>query len=197
MARRPRIIHPGELYHVTQRGSRKQPVFGDEEDFEKYLTLLRRNLEKRDVLLHQYCCMTNHVHLLVQPFDLTGLPRAIQVAHSSYARFVNEKNAWVGHLWHSRFRSSRVFPDALVHVVRYIARNPVEAHLVSKAVDWPHASTRDLAGIGSDPYITSRILNGIRPNWSEEFSRPMSQAGLRELQSHLHQGHPVGTAQAA
>ena len=40
MARRPRIHYPGALYHVITRGNRRQGVFLDERDFERFLTYL-------------------------------------------------------------------------------------------------------------------------------------------------------------
>ena len=36
MARKPRIHFPGALYHVISRGNRRQVIFRDEGDYERY-----------------------------------------------------------------------------------------------------------------------------------------------------------------
>ncbi|MHC5022247.1 MAG: transposase [Planctomycetota bacterium] len=193
MPRPTRLFLPGHLYHLTQRGSRKHTVFGDEEDFEVYLPLLRRNLESRGVLLHQYCCMTNHVHLLVQPSNETGISAAMSAAHGQFARYLNRKNDWVGHVWHGRFRDSLVWPSATKKVIKYIARNPVEGGLVMKAVDWPYSSARDLAGMALDPFITCRRLRlAADVDWRVELDIPMGEDELEALKERLHAGLEVG-----
>lgn len=192
MPRRPRIILPGELYHVTQRGTRKQTLFADEEDFETYLSGLRKQLERHDVLLHQYCCMTNHVHLFVQPADPTGLSRAIASAHGQFTRFLNKKNGWVGHAWHARFRASLVWANRVVEVACYVARNPVEGGLVSRPEDWPHSSTRDLVGRELNPYVTSRMFRRFGIDWAAEVAVPMAEDELSELRERLHRGEAIG-----
>ena len=40
MARLPRVVLPGHLHHVTQRGNRRQKVFFSEKDFGHYRQLL-------------------------------------------------------------------------------------------------------------------------------------------------------------
>ena len=108
MPRRPRIVVPHQIYHVTQRGSRRQRVFFSDRDYGLYRELLSETCERFEVDLLQYCCMPNHVHLLLRPTNETGLSRAMQTTHGRYARIINERYEWVGHLWQERFRSAAV-----------------------------------------------------------------------------------------
>jgi len=43
----------------------RQPVFFSDDDCRFYLDWLGEYASKRDIALHAYCLMTNHVHLLL------------------------------------------------------------------------------------------------------------------------------------
>ena len=66
MARRPRIHFPGALYHVISRGNRRQGIFLDEKDMEKFLAYLVEYKSRRPFHLYAYALMKNHLHLLVE-----------------------------------------------------------------------------------------------------------------------------------
>lgn len=53
--------------HIVQRGNNLAPCFFAEEDRSFYLHHLQRLLGQSGCVLHAYCLMTNHVHLLVTP----------------------------------------------------------------------------------------------------------------------------------
>jgi len=46
MARPLRIEYPGALYHVTNRGNERKPIFKDDTDRLAFLELLARSLER-------------------------------------------------------------------------------------------------------------------------------------------------------
>jgi REP element-mobilizing transposase RayT len=65
MARRPRVLAPGILYHVIVRGNPREKTFLNKRDYESYLERLGRYRKRFGVtprLLHD----VNHVHLLVE-----------------------------------------------------------------------------------------------------------------------------------
>ena len=66
MARKPRVHFPGALYHVIARGNRRQEIFIDNQDYERYLNFLKEYKEKYDFILYAYALMPNHVHLLIE-----------------------------------------------------------------------------------------------------------------------------------
>src|SRR5467141_1988986 len=66
MARRPRVFAAGVLYHVIVRGIQRQKTFTGESDYQAYIERLARYRKKYDYVLHAYCLMPNHVHLLVE-----------------------------------------------------------------------------------------------------------------------------------
>lgn len=137
-----RIVLPGCAYHLTHRGNRRAPVFFEAADREYYLHWLLRDAQRWELEIWAYCLMTNHIHLVVTPHAQRSLARVMGRSQSRYAKRINRRYGWSGHLWEDRFHSSlldeRHFPNA----VRYVELNPVRAGLVWTAEDyrWSSAS---------------------------------------------------------
>jgi Transposase IS200 like len=60
MARKLRIQYPGALYHVMNRGDRREAIFADDEDRERLLQTLTEACTKTGWQVHAYCLMRNH-----------------------------------------------------------------------------------------------------------------------------------------
>ena len=73
MPRKARIVVPGVVHHVVQRGHNRQVVFAADEDFQFYLENLAELKGELDIRLYAYCLMTNHVHLLLMPAQTASL----------------------------------------------------------------------------------------------------------------------------
>ena len=54
------------MYHAMLRGINQQQLFEDEEDYLRFLSVLRECKEVSEYKLFAYCLMGNHVHLLLQ-----------------------------------------------------------------------------------------------------------------------------------
>jgi putative transposase len=139
MARRPRLLAPGLLYHVIARGNQRRPTFVDERDYRAYLTRLATYRDRYAVRLYAYCLMPNHVHLLVE----TGLPplsKFMQGLQQAYTVRFNRVHDTVGHVFQGRYKAIVCDSDAyLATLVRYIHLNPVRAGLVARPEDYPHS----------------------------------------------------------
>ena len=66
MPRALRIEYPGAIYHVMNRGDRREPIFRDDLDHNKFLTTLAEVCTKTDWQIHAYCLMGNHFHLVIE-----------------------------------------------------------------------------------------------------------------------------------
>jgi REP element-mobilizing transposase RayT len=71
MTRPLRIEFKGAVYHLTSRGNAKQPIFLDEKDFADFLCVLSLVVKRYHFLLHAYCLMDNHDHLLIKTLMVT------------------------------------------------------------------------------------------------------------------------------
>jgi REP element-mobilizing transposase RayT len=66
MPRQIRIEYPGAIYHVLNRGDRREPIFHDDFDRKRFVTTLSEVCTKTDWQAHAYCLMLNHFHLVVE-----------------------------------------------------------------------------------------------------------------------------------
>ena len=69
MSRPLRIEYPGAIYHITSRGNAKMPIFYDDEDRECFMVILKDVVKQFNWVVHAYCIMDNHYHLLVETVD--------------------------------------------------------------------------------------------------------------------------------
>jgi len=69
MARPLSIEYAGALYHVTARGDRQEDIFLDDTDRHDFLSILEQVCTRFNWLVHAYCLMDNHYHLLIETPD--------------------------------------------------------------------------------------------------------------------------------
>ncbi|MDQ0473502.1 transposase [Labrys wisconsinensis] len=194
MARIARLVVPGLAHHVTQRGNRRERVFFTEDDYRAYLNLLKAYLPKSGTRLLAWCLMPNHVHLLAVPDGQDGLRALLGEVHRRYTAGINARNGWTGHLWQGRFGSVVMEEDHLVHAVRYVCLNPVRAKLVTRAEDWPWASTRAHLS-GRDDGLTD--LTPVRERFAtfaDLLDSAEDEAAVAALRRSERTGRPLGSA---
>ena len=66
MPRKLRIQYPGAIYHVMNRGDRREPIFADDDDRRRFLAALGEACQKTGWQVHAYCLMSNHFHMVVE-----------------------------------------------------------------------------------------------------------------------------------
>ena len=144
MGRSPRLTYRGALHHVTMRCNNKEFLF-DEQSFRLFLDLVAETASKYNVPVHNYCLMTNHVHLLFTvPFDHT-LSQFMHRLANVFAKRFNLIRERKGHLWEGRFRSTIVEPSAyFLRCMAYIDLNPVRARIVGEPGDYRWCGHSDL-----------------------------------------------------
>lgn len=86
MARPLRIEYPGALCHVTSRGNEQKDVFKSRRDREQFLSYLESATERYGAVIHAWCLMNNHYHLLLETPDgnLSQIMRHINGAYTTY-----------------------------------------------------------------------------------------------------------------
>ncbi len=63
MARKLRVQYPGAVYHVMNRGDRREPIFNDDQDRLLFLETLGEACEKTDWQIHAWCLMSYPLYL--------------------------------------------------------------------------------------------------------------------------------------
>jgi REP element-mobilizing transposase RayT len=126
MARPPRLIRPGAVYHVTARGNARQNIFFSDKERLHFVNVLRDNLEAFDVTLYAGVLMSNHFHLLMR-LEQPNLSDFMQRLQTSYAMYVFKRYNRPGHLFQGRFKAKLVEEKPyLLRLTRYIHLNPVK-----------------------------------------------------------------------
>lgn len=167
LGRAARLVIPEYPHHVTQRGSRRQQTFFSEYDYRMYVDLLSKAREGADIEVWAYCLMPNHIHMVVVPKRRDSLAEFFGQAHCTYARVINAREGWQGHLWQERFHSYVMDERHLLAAVRYTELNPVRAGLCESPVEWPWSSHRaHLSGEDDKLVIVSPMLSRIS-DWTK------------------------------
>jgi putative transposase len=110
MARSRRRLIAGGIYHVTCRGNRKEPIFLSDGDRILFLALVKKVTARRRWLIHSYCLMQNHYHLLLETPE-ADLSAGMQTINGEYAQWFNRDYGFVGHVFQGRFHAVLVESD--------------------------------------------------------------------------------------
>ena len=125
MARAPRIEFEGAVYHVTARGNERRRIYRSDEDRRLFLTTLEQMRVRFGIILHCFCLMPNHFHLVLET-PLGNLARAMAWLQTTYTIRFNQKYRRSGHLFQGRYKAHLVEADEYaMELVRYIHLNPV------------------------------------------------------------------------
>ncbi len=194
MPRRARIVAPGIPHHVTQRGNRRQQVFFSDADYRNYIAILTKHSRSEGLSIWCYCLMPNHVHLIVVPSTETSLAKAIGRTHSDYARIINDRERWQGHLWQARFASFPMDEGHLVAATRYVLLNPVVAGIVRRPEEWKYSSARAHLTKKSDGPTDIKPLDDRIANWSDVFVQGATEKERTLFRKSSKAGRPLGSS---
>jgi putative transposase len=133
MARKIRIQYPGAIYHVMNRGDRREPIFEDDKDRERFLETFAEACEKTGWQAHAYCLMNNHFHLLVETPQANLVP-GMKWFLGTYTSRYNRRHKEFGHLFSGRYKALVVEGSGngyLKTVGDYVHLNPARAGLIA------------------------------------------------------------------
>ena len=133
MARKLRVEYPGAVYHVMDRGDRREPIFQDDEDRRRFIRTLGEACGKTGWQVQALCLLPNHFHLVVET------PRGNLVAGmkwflGTYTGRFNRRHKLFGHLFSGRYKALVVDgsgPGYLKMVCDYVHLNPARAKLLA------------------------------------------------------------------
>ena len=151
MARPLRIEYPGAIYHVMSRGNEQRHTFYDNDDCARFLKTLGDVTERYNWLVHAYCLMNNHYHLLIETPD-ANLSAGMRQLNGIYTQQFNARHRRVGHLFQGRFKGILVERESyLLELCRYIVLNPVRAKMVADVEQYQWSSYGATAGLIEPP----------------------------------------------
>ncbi len=129
------------IYHVYNRGVRKDVLFHNQKDYSRFLLLLlalqfKTSLNKTDRLndkfvkdlnikdleldtegksrsveLISFCIMPNHFHIMVNQLVENGLAKYMQKVLTAYTMYYNKKYDKTGHVFQGKYKSVFIEDD--------------------------------------------------------------------------------------
>lgn len=136
MPTRPRIDFAG-YHHIINRGVNRCAVFNYNYDKEMFLQIINKTAMIHKVVLHDYCLMDNHYHLLIET-QKENLSTFMRIVNANYAQYFNKKYKRSGHLWQDRYKSKYIISEKYLYtLIRYIESNPLEASMYDKVSAYP------------------------------------------------------------
>lgn len=151
MARPLRIEYPGAFYHITARGNEQKDIFRDDRDRERFLGYLETAVGRYKAVIHVYCLMSNHYHLLLSTPE-GNLSQIMRHINGGYTTWYNKRHNRYGHLFQGRYKAILVDADPYAgELSRYIHLNPVRAGMVKQPEQYQWSSYAAYSGKAKPP----------------------------------------------
>jgi putative transposase len=136
-----------DFYHVLNRGVDKRVTFQEDADYFRFIQNLyiynnleqaphniwstsarmKIKAEEKLVVIHAYCLMPNHYHLLLSPLIENGISLFMKKVNMGYSKYFNEKNERSGALWQGKYKHINITKDAHFNYIPfYIHLNPLD-----------------------------------------------------------------------
>lgn len=201
MARQARIVFPGLVHHVVQRGHNRSLVFQDDADHHRFLEVLRDAVRDAGVLVSGYVLLPDHVHMLLLPPTAESLGRVMQDLGRRYVTGFNLRHGRRGTLWDGRFRAHALQPgETVLEMLALMESHPVRSGLVQSLLDYPWCSASHHLGRLRDPLVSDPPefwQLGNTPfereaRWKLWLEREWTPSALSVMASHLRSGAVMG-----
>ncbi len=169
MARPLRLEFSGALYHLTSRGDRREDIFLSDDDRRDWLEVLGIVCARFNWVVHAFCQMTNHYHLLLETVD-GNLSRGMRQLNGVYTQRFNRRHGLVGHLFQGRYKAILIQKETyLLELARYVVLNPLRANMVKSLEEWRWSSYPCITGQQASPawLDTDWLLGQFGPDRSK------------------------------
>lgn len=161
----PRQVLPGVTYLVTRRCFQRMFLLRPSPATNAiFLYVLAVAARRYGILVHAFCVMSNHFHLVVTDAG-ARLPEFEQYLNALVARAVNASLGRWESFWAPGSYSAVALssPHDVLEKIAYVLTNPVKAGLVASADQWPGLWSAP-ASIGADALRVARPERFFRRN---------------------------------
>lgn len=153
MNRPRRFDQAGTIHHVTLKGHDAGNIFCQDTDCVSFLKLLSSLCQNHGGVLHAYCLMRNHVHLILSLKEDRAMGRIMMATAGGHCRRMNRILGRRGTLWSQRYWSEPLEDEQRIATCHlYIESNPVRAGVVELPERFQWSSYRTHAfGVEDSP----------------------------------------------
>lgn len=178
-----KVYRTGQYYHLYNRGSNRQNIFHEPDDYKYFLGLFQRHLSEvvatdssgrrfakydDEVELVAFCLMPNHFHLLCYIKQTQGIVHLMRSVMTAYTMYFNNKYDRTGKLYEGAFLAAPLDTETyLWHVSRYIHLKPLEINQDYRT--YPYSSLAYFYGIKRTDWLHQDRLVA-NPNDRQEYA---------------------------
>ena len=181
MARPKHRTQPGATYFITTDTWQRRGLFRNAPIASLVESAIFHYRDQGNYLVHRHVVMPDHIHLILTPGKTTTLEKSVQLIKGGSSREIGKRPGMRFLVWHAGFTEHQIRDqrDFDSHA-RYIDENPVKAHLVPSADEYPHGSaagrfTLDRWPVASGAEAQSNVAvatAGLKPRPSESQKKP-------------------------
>jgi putative transposase len=150
------LVEEGSTNHCTWRSHGHALVLDTDAARERFLALLRKYREKFGIVIHSYCLMGTHPHVMCRSTQgQQAFSEFWKRVNWGFARWYNRRTQGRGQVVMERLKSPRIQDGRhQLEVMRYGDMNPVRAGLVRSPNHWKWSSFRHYAFGEADDLVT-------------------------------------------
>jgi putative transposase len=197
MPRRPRFSTAGYVFHVLNRAAGRRTIFETPEDYDAWVALLDQARNRVAMRVVTFCVMPNHWHLVLWPETDDALPEFMHWLTVTHTQRWHAFHALTGTgpLYQGRYKSFPVEEDDhFFTLCRYVERNALRAHLVSRAELWKWSGLWSWRN--ESPTISLAAWPVSRPtDWIELVNQPQTESELGAIRNSVARSRPFGSSE--
>jgi REP element-mobilizing transposase RayT len=188
MATPIREMRENGIYHITNRGNNRMPIFRDRQDKDNFLNRLFKLQKKYKFKIIVFCIMDNHFHILIRD-EAKMLPVYVGALEDYYAKYFNKKYNHLGHVFQGPFKSYliRGYLDLLKNF-RYIVRNAVAAGISNSIFNYEWTvidkSSRFIEYVDFS-FVEEALLNTGNPNLEKYLEDSVDDIWAHEIECEI------------
>jgi putative transposase len=176
---------PDAIFHIYNHAIDDYDLFYDDEDYDYFLSIFRKNIKKVPASVYAYCLMPNHYHFLIRQDSDIEIFRLFNYSFISYAKHFNHKYSRSGPIFSSPLQHIKVEDRSyLLQLCKYIHLNPVRMELVDKPENWIYSNYNDLFSGHDKTLSIENIFKKltINPIWYTSYiNSPFNHIKNRDL----------------
>jgi REP element-mobilizing transposase RayT len=150
-----RLVTGERVWHVFARGARRLALFYEDFDYLTFLSILHEACFVSGCILHAYCLMGNHYHLILRATS-AQLSRCMWLLNRKYALHHNRRHKMGGHVFDGPYKAYR---QRTVHSIfwriAYVFLNPVMAGWVDRPEHYRWSGFLSFMGLEGSPLAVS------------------------------------------
>jgi REP element-mobilizing transposase RayT len=161
----------GEFYHIYNRGSGRQSIFRETENYLFLLRRVKQYAQSFNVTVIAYCLLPNHYHFLLRQDGQQPAGMFPQRLFNSYTKAFNKRYGRTGTLFEGRYKAIHVDKDGyLLHLCRYVHANPVKHGLTPNLERWPYSNYLEWIGARKGTLVDREFSRELFPE-PEDYGR--------------------------